>query len=94
MENDLSKKFRNESTMVIVKPTEEKTKTNSGLSLPSDAIVKPSSGEVVLVGNLVVGNIKVDDEVLFSKSAGFPIELENNTFKMMGEKEILLIKNK
>ena len=78
---------------VVVRRAPEETKTAGGLVLPSSATEKPTSGEVVAVGDGRVLNdgtkfpldVKVGDTVVFGKYAGTELNQEE-------ERDLLVIK--
>ena len=84
---------------VVVKEIKEKEKeTACGILLPSSAQEKPCYAEVVAVGNggIVDGNkvemlVKKGDKVLFSKFAGNDFKLENETYIILKQDDILAI---
>lgn len=84
---------------VVVKEIKEKEReTSCGILLPSSAQEKPCYAEVVAVGSggIVDGNkiemlVKKGDKVLFSKFAGSEFKLENETYIILKQDDILAI---
>ncbi|MDY0132122.1 MAG: co-chaperone GroES [Desulforegulaceae bacterium] len=84
---------------VVVKRTEEPTKTKGGIIIPDTAKEKPSEGEVVAVGNGRVTNegkiipmeLKVGDKVLFSKYGGHELKLDGEEYIIMGQDDIYAV---
>jgi chaperonin GroES len=84
---------------VLIKVTEEETKTASGLILPDSSKDKPTIGEVIAVGTgykLADGSIraldvKAGDKVLFDKWSGngAEVKIDNQEFLMLKEEKIL-----
>ncbi|MBE9118286.1 co-chaperone GroES [Lusitaniella coriacea LEGE 07157] len=80
---------------VKVSPSEEKTA--GGILLPDSAKEKPQVGEVVSVGpgkvkedgSRVAMEVKVGDQVLYSKYAGTDIRLGGEDYVLLSEKDIL-----
>ncbi|MEA5470849.1 MULTISPECIES: co-chaperone GroES [unclassified Spirulina] len=80
---------------VKVSPSEEKTA--GGILLPDTAKEKPQVGEVVAIGpgkadkdgNRVELEVKVGDQVLYSKYAGTDIKLGGDDYVLLSEKDIL-----
>lgn len=80
---------------VKVSPSEEKTA--GGILLPDTAKEKPQVGEVVAVGpgkrnddgSRSPLEIKVGDQVLYSKYAGTDIKLGGEDYVLLSEKDIL-----
>lgn len=83
---------------VVIKPTAETEKTKGGILLPNSAQEKPQTGVVVAVGsglNLdgeqVQMQVKVGDKVIFSKYAGSEFKLEEETFILVRQTELLAV---
>jgi len=86
---------------VVVKPEPEEIKTKSGIVLPDSAKEKPSEGTVVAVGSgrildngqKVPHEVKVCDQVIYSKYGGTEVKIEGEEFMILSEKDILAIKS-
>ncbi len=85
---------------VLVKPAEEKDKTEGGIFIPDTAKKeRPQEGEIIAVGKgktndsgeVIAPSVKVGDKVLFRKYAGTEIEMDSQEFLIMGESDILAI---
>lgn len=82
---------------VKVSPSEEKTA--GGILLPDTAKEKPQVGEVVQIGSgkrkddgtITPLEVKVGDQVLYSKYAGTDIKLGGDDYVLLSEKDILAI---
>jgi chaperonin GroES len=82
---------------VLVKRSDEPTKTKSGLFLPETAKEKPSEGVVLAVGNGRVADdgkvtpltVKVGDKVIFGKYSGTEIKVDGEDRLIMREDDIL-----
>ncbi|PSP19544.1 MAG: co-chaperone GroES [Cyanobacteria bacterium QS_8_64_29] len=80
---------------VKVSPSEEKT--SGGIVLPDTAQEKPQVGEVVAVGpgkhnddgSRTAPEVKVGDQVLYSKYAGTDIKLGGDDYVLLSEKDVL-----
>jgi chaperonin GroES len=80
---------------VKVSPSEEKTP--GGIFLPDNAKEKPQIGEVVAIGpgkrnddgSRAPLEVKVGDQVLYSKYAGTDIKLGGEEYVLLSEKDIL-----
>ncbi len=80
---------------VKVSPSEEKT--SGGILLPDTAKEKPQVGEVAAVGpgkrnddgSRSPLEVKVGDQVLYSKYAGTDIKLGGEDYVLLSEKDIL-----
>jgi chaperonin GroES len=81
---------------VVVRRTEEETKSAGGIVIPDSAAEKPSQGEVVAVGpgkKLDNGStqevdLRVGDKVLFGQYAGSTVKLEGEELLIMNESEV------
>ena len=85
---------------VIVKPEEAVEMSKGGIILPDTASKeKPMQGEVIAAGPGKVSkdgarvalSVKAGDKVLFSKYAGTEVKIENVTYQVMREEDILAI---
>ena len=74
---------------VVVEPTTQSEKTESGIILPDTAQDKPQEGKVLAVGDCV--SVKKDDLVLYPKYTGTEITHEGQEVLIMSEKEILAV---
>ena len=82
---------------VFVKVSESEEKTAGGILLPDSAKEKPQIGEVVAVGegkrnddgSRSALDVKVGDQVLYSKYAGTDIKLSGDDYVLLSEKDIL-----
>ena len=74
---------------VVVEPTTQSEKTESGIILPDTAQEKPQEGRVLAVGDCV--SVKKDDLVLYPKYTGTEITHEGQDVLIMSEKEILAV---
>ena len=90
-------KLRPMQDRIIVKRTEEETKTAGGIFIPETAKEKPQKGEIVAAGNgkktddgkVIPLDVKVGDKVLFGKYAGTEIKVEGAELLIMREDDIL-----
>ncbi len=84
---------------VVVKRTEEETKTAGGIIIPDTAKEKPIQGEILAAGNGRVMedgsrrplDVKKGDRVLFGKYSGTEITVEGQEVVIMREDDILAI---
>ena len=74
---------------VVVEPTTQSEKTESGIILPDTAQEKPQEGRGLAVGDCV--SVKKDDLVLYPKYTGTEITHEGQDILIMSEKEILAV---
>ncbi|MFA5793668.1 MAG: co-chaperone GroES [Candidatus Brocadiia bacterium] len=82
---------------IVIKPLEEKTTTAGGIILPDTVKEKPQRGEVVAAGSgkiMTSGKkapliLKKGDTVIFGKYAGTEIKVDEKTYIIMKEDEIL-----
>lgn len=82
---------------VIVKRIEQQRKTASGIVIPDSAAEKPEQGEVIAVGSgklLQDGSVrplevKVGDQVLFSKYGGQTVKLNDEELLVLREEDLM-----
>ena len=90
-------KFRPLHDRVVVRRTEEETKTAGGIIIPDTAKEKPIQGEVIAVGpgardesgKLVPLDVKKGDQVLFGKWSGTEVKIDGQDLLIMKESDIL-----
>ncbi len=81
---------------VVVRRTEEETKSAGGIVIPDSAAEKPSQGEVIAVGpgkKLDTGTVqevdlKAGDKILFGQYAGSTVKLDGEELLIMNESEV------
>ena len=81
---------------VVVRRTEEETKSAGGIVLPGSATEKLSQGEVLAVGpgkKLDSGSVqpvdlKAGDKVLFGQYAGNTVKIDGEELLIMNESEV------
>ncbi len=79
---------------VLVEPKEAETKTASGIYIPDTAKEKPQQGKVIAVGPGKKDEpmeLKVGDEVLYSKYAGTEVSVEDKKYLIVKQSDILAI---
>jgi len=83
---------------VVIKKLEAEEKTKSGIVLPSQAKEQPQMAEIVAVGpgGVVDGKeikmeVKVGDQVIFSKYAGTEIKYDDQEYTILRQNDILAI---
>jgi chaperonin GroES len=89
-------KIRPLQDRVVVRRTEEETKTAGGIVLPGTATEKPAQGEVVAVGpGRLLDNgevrpvdLKVGDTVVFGKYASNTVKIDGEELLILSESEI------
>jgi len=82
---------------IIVERLEEKEKTKGGIIIPDTAKEKPMEGKVIAVGQgkVLETGIKIEmivkpgDRILFGKYTGSEIEIEDKTYLIMREDDVL-----
>ncbi|MFZ5590919.1 MAG: co-chaperone GroES [Bacillota bacterium] len=82
---------------VVVKPLPSEEVTKGGIVLPDTAKEKPQKGEVIAVGpgrlldngTRVPVDVKVGDQVLFSKYAGNEFKIDDVEYLILREADIL-----
>ena len=83
---------------VVLKQLQAEETTKSGIVLTGQAKEKPSQAEVIAVGpgGLVDGKevkmqVKVGDKVIYSKYSGTEVELDDGSFIVVKQNDILAI---
>jgi chaperonin GroES len=83
---------------VVIKVKAEEVKTVGGIVLPGSAQEKPQQGKVVAVGTgeIIDGkkvplDVKVDDEVIYSKYSGNEVKIGDEEFLIIRQADILAI---
>lgn len=79
---------------VLVEPQEAEVKTASGIIIPDSAQEKPQKGKVLAVGKGtkdVEMELNVGDVVLYGKYSGTEIKLDDKTYLIMRQSDILAI---
>ncbi len=85
-----------------MKAAEKEEMTKGGLVLPDTVKEKPVEGEVVAVGTgRVLDNgsrqpmeVKVGDRVIYSKYSGTEVKVEEETYLVIGERDVLAVVEK
>lgn len=81
---------------LIVKPIERET-MKGGIIIPDTAKEKPMEGEVLAAGpgktdekgNRIAMDVKVGDKVLYGKYSGTEIKLDDQTYLIIHQDEVL-----
>ncbi|SMB96693.1 chaperonin GroES [Desulfonispora thiosulfatigenes DSM 11270] len=84
---------------VVIKAMAQEQKTKSGIVLPDTASKeKPQQGEVLAVGSGKIENgqkfpmeVKVGDNILFSKYAGTEVKIDGEEVLILSERDILAV---
>ena len=82
---------------VLVEPLDEKETIKGGIIIPDTAKEKPQEGKIVAVGTgktddngkKIEFTVKVGDKVLFSKYGGTEIKVDDTSYLIMREDDIL-----
>ncbi|MFZ4807551.1 MAG: co-chaperone GroES [Hyphomicrobiaceae bacterium] len=90
-------KFRPLHDRVVVRRTENETKTAGGIIIPDTAAEKPQQGEVIAVGpgnrdengKLQALDVKKGDRVLFGKWSGTEVKVDGQELLIMKESDIM-----
>ena len=84
---------------VLVLPKEEAEMKKGGIIIPDTAKEKPQEGEVVALGagkrddsgKLIPMNVKKGDKVLMPKYGGTEVKINDKTYQLIREDDILAI---
>jgi chaperonin GroES len=90
-------KFRPLHDRVVVRRTEQETKSAGGIIIPDTAAEKPQQGEVVAVGpggrdesgKLIPIDLKKGDKVLFGKWSGTEVKIDGQELLIMKESDVM-----
>ena len=90
-------KIRPLQDRILVKRLDSEEKTAGGIIIPDNAKEKPMEGEVIAIGNgkrlddgsLQKPDLKVGDQILFSKYAGSEVKIDGLEHLVMREDDIL-----
>ena len=90
-------KFRPLHDRVVVRRLEEEQKTSGGIIIPETAQEKPSTGEVLAVGNGIKNDngeiasldVTAGDKVLFGKWSGTEVKIDGDDLLIMKESDIM-----
>lgn len=81
---------------VVIKPSEEQANANACLVLPDTAKIRQEKGIVVAVadgtnfdGEKIEMKLKVGEKVFFNKYAGAEIKVEDETFIVMRQIDVI-----
>ncbi|MBT08326.1 MAG: co-chaperone GroES [Pseudomonadota bacterium] len=81
---------------VVVRRTEEETKSAGGIVIPDSAAEKPSQGEVIAVGpgkkldngSIQSVDLKAGDKILFGQYSGSTVKIDGEELLIMNESEV------
>jgi len=79
---------------VVLKQLVAESKTKSGIVLPGQEKEKPQQAEVVAVGpgtEEVKMEVKKGDEVIYAKYAGTEVKLDDDTYIIVKQQDILAV---
>ena len=92
-------KIRPLGDRVLVEPSESQEVKKGGIIIPDTAKEKPQEGKVIEVGTgkrdddgkLIPFNVKKGDKVLMPKYGGTEVKLDDKTYQIMREDDILAV---
>ncbi|TWH47794.1 co-chaperone GroES [Sporomusa sp. KB1] len=84
---------------VVIEALAKEEMTKSGIVLPDTVKEKPQEGKIVAVGTgktlengqKVALDVKVGDNIIFSKYAGTEVKVEGKEYLIISERDILAI---
>jgi chaperonin GroES len=89
-------KIRPLGDRVLVEPIDMKEVTKGGIIIPDNAKEKPMEGKVIAVGKKldkdgkeIKFDVKVNDKVLLPKYGGTEIKINDKTFQLVREEDLL-----
>ena len=81
---------------VLVEPIEEKEQMKGGIVIPDTAKEKPTEGKVLAIGKKrdedgkeIPFDVKVGDKVLMPKYGGTEIKIDDKTYQIVREDDLL-----
>ena len=81
---------------VLVEPIEEKEQIKGGIFIPDAAKEKPTEGKVIAIGRKrdddgkeIPFDVKVGDTVLMPKYGGTEVKLDDKTYQIVREEDLL-----
>ncbi len=81
---------------VVVLPDDKENVTKSGIFIPETSQERPQTGMVVAIGdgvdidnNNVGMKVEVDDKVIFSRYAGAEFKIDNTTYVILRQIDII-----
>jgi chaperonin GroES len=97
MGEDNRMKFRPLHDRVVVRRTEQETKSAGGIIIPDTAAEKPQQGEIIAVGpgarddagKLIAIDLKKGDKVLFGKWSGTEVKIDGQELLIMKESDVM-----
>jgi chaperonin GroES len=95
-------KFRPLHDRVVVRRTENESKTAGGIIIPDTAAEKPQQGEIIAVGpgardengKVQPLDVKKGDRVLFGKWSGTEVKIDGQELLIMKESDIMGVLDK
>jgi len=89
-------KIRPLGERVLVEPVEEKEVSKGGIIIPDTAKEKPMEGKVIAIGikrdeagKELPFDVKVGDTVLLPKYGGTEVKIDNKTYQLVREEDLL-----
>ena len=84
---------------VVIRRSEEETKTAGGLIIPDSAKEKPIQAKVIAAGagkrdkdgKLIALDVKAGDKVLFSKYSGTEVKIDGEEHLILREDDLLAV---
>ena len=84
---------------VVVRRMEEERTSAGGIVIPDSATEKPSTGEIIAVGNGKINeageqralDVKVGDKIMFGKYSGTEVKVEGEDLLIMREDDIMAV---
>lgn len=81
---------------VLVEPVEDKEQVKGGIVIPDTAKEKPTEGKVLALGKKrdddgkeIPFDVKVGDTVLMPKYGGTEVKIDDKTYQIMREEDLL-----
>ena len=93
-------KIRPMADRLVVRPIEKEEVTKGGILIPDTVKEKPQEGEIIAVGpgrlsddgKRIAMDVKVGDNVIYSKYGGSEIKLDGEELIILRESDILAVR--
>ncbi len=96
----MTAKIRPMADRLVVRPIEKEEVTKGGILIPDTVKEKPQEGEIIAVGpgrlsddgKRIAMDVKVGDNVIYSKYGGSEIKLDGEELIILRESDILAVR--
>ncbi len=82
-------KLRPINGRVVVKPSEAKEKTSSGIYLPDTAKEKLREGKVIAVAKDATEEVAIGDQIIYKEFGGTEVKIDEEEYVLLTEDDLL-----